>query len=127
MERRILQAAVALLALVPVSAGLAGVIRGPAFLGAEAPWPADLDSHLRYLSGLLFALGLGWWSCVPSIETKGRRFRLLAAVTVAGGLGRLAALGLAGAPSAGHLAGLGLELVVVPGLVLWQRRVQARR
>ncbi len=54
-EKRALQAIVALLALVPLAAGLSGVISGPAFLHAMQPWPADLDSHLRYLSGVLLA------------------------------------------------------------------------
>lgn len=126
MERRLLQAAVTLLAFVPVAAGLAGVMLGPGFLGLSGAWPADLDSHIRYLSGLLLAMGVCWWSCVPAIEEKTARFRLLAAVTVAGGLARLLSLAEAGAPSAGHVAGLSLELGAVPLMVLWQTRVAKR-
>lgn len=122
-ERRILQSIVALLAAVPVLAGLGGIFKGPAFLGVSAPWPADLDSHLRFLSGVLLIVGLAWYSCVPTIEAQTARFRLLGVMTVCGGLARLCSLGLAGSPSIGHLYGLLAELVLVPALVLWQARI----
>ena len=112
-----------MLALVPLGAGLAGVIRGPAFLGVTAPWPSDLDSHVRFLSGVFLAVALAWYSCIPQIEHKTERFRLLAGLVIAGGVARLASLIISGAPSTGHLAGLGLELLIVPLLVLWQARV----
>jgi Domain of unknown function (DUF4345) len=126
-ERRLLQAAVALGCVVPLLAGGAGMIEGPAFLrgvGNEAP--ADLDSHFRYLSGLLFAVGLAFASCIPAIEKRSARFRLLAFIVVIGGLGRLAGLVSTGLPGAGHLFGLAMELVTVPLLVLWQARVAAQ-
>lgn len=124
-EKRLLQAVVAVLAAVPVAAGLAGAVVGPDFLGLDPPWPRDLDSHFRYLSGVLLAMGLAWWGCVPGIEDKTERFRLLAFLTFAGGLARLASLVLAGAPSAGHLYGLAVELLAVPLLALWQTRIAA--
>ncbi|MES0206574.1 DUF4345 domain-containing protein [Mesorhizobium sp. LNHC209A00] len=67
----------------------------------------------------------GHWpcSCIPSIETKTERFRLLAACTFAGGLARLVSLLLVGAPSLGHVAGLCIELLAVPALVWWQGHV----
>lgn len=122
-EKRTLQAVVAVLATTPVLTGLAGVILGPDFLGLDPPWPADLDSHFRFLSGAFLAVGLLWWSCVPGIERKTERFRLLAALTFAGGLARLLSLAIAGAPSAGHLLGLGVELLLVPPLTWWQARI----
>jgi hypothetical protein len=126
MERRFLQCVIAVLAAAPVLAGLEGVISGPSFLTVEEPWPVDLDSHMRFLSGALLAIGVAWYSCIPSIDEVGGRFRLLAALTFAGGLARLASLIAAGAPSAGHLYGLAVELVAVPLLVFWQARVASR-
>ena len=111
------------MALVPVAAGAAGVLLGPAAFAPETVPAVDLDSHLRYLSGLFLALGLAFWTTVPGIARKTARFRLLAALVVGGGLARLFSLLVAGTPSAGHIAGLGLELVVVPLLVLWQSRI----
>ena len=119
----ILQVLVAILAATPVAAGTAGVIAGPAFLHLGSPWPADLDSHFRFLSGVFAAVGIGWYSCIPGIGRKTARFRLLAGLTFAGGLARLLSLATAGAPSAGHIAGLCVELLVVPLLVLWQARI----
>jgi hypothetical protein len=122
-SRRALQAFIAVAALLPVVAGAAGVVAGPRLLGAEAPWPGDLDSHVRFLSGVFLVVGLAWWSCIPGIERKGERLRLLALMTFAGGLARLLSLGLAGLPSAGHLFGLAMELVGVPLVVIWQAAI----
>ena len=123
-ERRLLQLAVALGCAVPLLAGGAGVIEGPAMLrGVESGAPVDLDSHFRYLSGLLLAVGLGFVTCIPAIERKTARFRLLASLVFAGGLGRLVSLAASGVPGEGHLFGLTMELVAMPLLVLWQARV----
>ena len=124
-ERRLLQAATAVGGLVPVTAGLAVMAVGPAGLIPHvADAGTDVDSHMRYLSGLLFAIGLGFWSTVPSVESRGSRFRLLTAIVVVGGLGRLAGVVLVGVPSAGMTAGLAMELVVTPLLALWRERVE---
>ena len=118
--RRILQTVVAILAATPVLVGAAGVVAGPSFLHVEPPWPVDLDSHFRFLSGIFVVIGLAWYSCIPAIETKTGRFRLLALMTFCGGLARLYSLSVAGAPSGGHIAGLCIELVAVPVMVWWQ-------
>ena len=76
------------------------------------------------MSGIFFGLGVAFTTCVPAIERKGARFRLLGALVVAGGLSRLVSLAAVGAPSSGHLLGLGMELGVVRLLMLWQRRVE---
>jgi hypothetical protein len=124
MERRLLQLAVALGCVVPLLAGGSGMIEGPAFLsGVGGDVPADLDSHFRYLSGLLFALGLAFASCIPEIERRTGRFRLLALLVFVGGLGRLLGLVSTGVPGSGHVFGLAMELVAVPLLVLWQARI----
>jgi hypothetical protein len=87
---------------------------------AVAAGAADLDSHFRYLSGLLLAIGLGFASTIPHIEIRGRRFRLLAGIVVLSGVGRLVSIG---SPSPAMLAALVMELIVTPGLALWQYRV----
>jgi hypothetical protein len=127
IEKRLLQAAVALGCVVPLLAGGSGMIEGPAFLhGVGGEVPSDLDSHFRYLSGLLFAIGLAFASCIPGIEHKTARFRLLAFLVVIGGLGRLAGLVSSGVPGAGHVFGLAMELGTVPLLVLWQARLASQ-
>ena len=124
-ERRLLQGAIAIAALVPVTAGLAVMVAGPAGLIPDARGAGtDVDSHMRYLSGLLFAIGLAFWSTVPRLESHGPRFRLLACLVFVGGLGRLASLILVGLPSAGMIAALVMELVVTPLLALWRERTE---
>ncbi|HEU0099943.1 MAG TPA: DUF4345 domain-containing protein [Allosphingosinicella sp.] len=125
-ERRLLQAAVALGCVVPLSAGAVGIMHGPEFLrGVGDGVAADLDSHFRYLSGLLLATGIGFATCIPAIERRTDRFRLLAFLVFVGGLGRLHSLISIGMPGGGHVFGLAMELVAVPLLVLWQARVAA--
>jgi len=123
--KRSLQACVIVAAAVPVAAGLAGIVYGPA--AVELPGiTASQDSHARYLCGLLLGIGLAFWSAVPRIERHATRFRLLAAIVVLGGVGRFVSLIAAGPPSAPMLAALALELVVTPLLALWQARLAAR-
>lgn len=123
-ERRLLQAAVLLAGTVPVSAGAAGVLFGAALFTSGSAG-ADLDSHVRYLSGLLLAIGLIFWSRIPRIERRPRLFRLLAGIVVVGGLGRLAGVVIARAPSLSMFAALAMELVVTPLLSVWQARIAA--
>ncbi|HEX9964003.1 MAG TPA: DUF4345 domain-containing protein [Allosphingosinicella sp.] len=126
MERRLLQLAIAMGCIVPFLAGGSGILKGPAFLhGVAGPVAADLDSHFRYLSGLLFAIGLAFASCIPGIERKSARFRLLALLVFVGGLARLISYASIGMPGRGHVFGLAMELVAVPLLVLWQARIAA--
>jgi hypothetical protein len=122
--RRRLQLTVAILALVPVGTGLAGVLLGPAMVAPTSSIP--LDSHFRYLSGLLLAIGLGFWSCVPEIERKTGRFRLLTGLVLVGGLGRAISLEAVGLPDPPMLFGLVMELGITPALCLWQM-LDARR
>jgi hypothetical protein len=122
-ERLALQLTVAAASLVPISAGAAGILLGPRMVNAITAAPEDLDSHFRYLSGLLLGIGLGLASTIPHIEMRGRRFRLLAGIVMLGGVGRLVSLVSIGSPSPAMLAALVMELIVTPGLALWQYRV----
>jgi len=125
-EKRLLQATMAVTLLLPLSAAVAGVTGGPDFLGHPSAIPTDLDSHFRYVSGLFLGMLLLFASCIPQVERKGQRLRLLAFLVVLGGASRLASLVLIGVPSLGHRIGLGIELVEVPLLLLWQARVARR-
>ena len=123
-EKRLLQAVVAIACLVPLLTGGQSILLGPAMFGHPPVIPTDLDSHFRYVSGIFFALGIAFTTCVPAIERKGERFRLLGAMVVCGGLARLFSLATVGVSSRGHLFGLCMELGVVPLLMLWQWRVE---
>ncbi|WP_210491246.1 DUF4345 domain-containing protein [Microvirga antarctica] len=123
-ERRRLQQAVALAALIPVATGLYGVLFGQALTGDSVSISAE--SHFRFLSGLLLGIGVLFWTTVPRIEIRTDRFRILTLLIVIGGLARLAAFALTGLPSLFMIGGLVMELVVTPVLCLWQTRIANR-
>ena len=126
---RLLQVAIGVLALVPILAGLGGMIAGVGMTGDTVVDVAGraTDSQYRYLSGLLFAIGIGFWSTVPDLPRRTARFRLLTALVVAGGLGRLLGVIEHGIPPGAMLFGLGMELVVTPSLCLLQALTSRRR
>lgn len=111
---------IAIAALLPVVAGLWGVTQH----ASDGAWAGN---HHRYLSGLLLAIGLGYWSAVPEIETMAARLRLLTALVVVGGLARLSGLTLGDVPTLPVTAALAMELFVAPLLCLWQARVISRQ
>jgi len=126
-EKRLLQ--VAILAGGAFSLFFAGasVIEGVHVLQPGDPRAdVDLDSHFRYLSGIFLGVILAIYSCVPDIERRGPRFRLVGAFVVCGGLARLIGLLVNGVPGLGHIYGLGMELFVTPMLMLWQARIARR-
>lgn len=125
-EKRALQIAVAVCGLVPVLAGLAGVIKAGTMAGGPS---LDLatDSHFRYLSGLLLGIGLSFWSTIPNIERRTIVFRVLTAIVFVGGLARLYGVAARGFPPAAMTLALGMELVVTPLLCLWQSRISRGR
>jgi hypothetical protein len=124
-ERLALQIVVAIGSLIPIGAGAAGIVLGPAMVDA-ANVPVAADSHFSYLSGLLLGIGIAFATTIPAIERRTTRFRVLTGIVVAGGLGRLMSLLLRGSPDKPMLAALVMELVVTPALALWQTRVARR-
>ena len=124
-ERHLLQAFIAVAGFVPVGGGLAGAIVGGAMAG-EGPVGPALDSHVRYLSGLLIGIGLAYWEAIPKIERRAPRIRLLTLIVMLGGLVRL--IGFIFVADPGRIMSLALvmELVVTPLVCLWQARVGRR-
>lgn len=122
MERRLLQLVVVLAGFVPVLAGGAGVLLGAAMVN-DAGANLSADSHFRYLSGLLLAIGLAFWWMVPRIERHTSHVRLLTLIVFAGGLGRLFGIAVHGVPDPPMLGGLTMELIVTPAICFWQGRV----
>jgi|AraplaMF_Col_mMF_1032025.scaffolds.fasta_scaffold00069_12 hypothetical protein len=125
-SKRLLQAAVAVCCLAPILGGGAGLLLGPAMIGGASGDARDLDSHFRYLSGLLLGIGLAYAASIPGIERKRVSFILLGSIVVIGGIGRLLSLLSQGVPSPTMLGALAMELVVTPFLTLWQLRVARR-
>jgi hypothetical protein len=103
--------------MVPVAGGLSGAILS---LGGVSAWSTG---HYRYLSGLLLAIGFGFWSTIPNIERHVARFRLLTGLVVIGGLCRLLGVVLGDPLTPAVAVALAMELVATPLLCVWQGRV----
>jgi hypothetical protein len=121
-HRRTLQVVIALAGFVPVLAGLSGVLEGTEMVGVAHP-PSPLDSHFRYLSGLLLGIGLAFWTTIPRIERHAATVQLLTVIVVIGGFSRLFGALLDGFPMGPMRWALGMELVVTPVICLWQASI----
>jgi hypothetical protein len=125
-QRRALQITILLASIVPIGAGLAGALNGGLFLGEQA-MAMPQDSHYRYLSGVLLAIGVAFASTAPKIERHTERFRLLTALVFVGGVVRLGGVILTGPPSASVIFALLMELAVTPILAVWQSFVSGAK
>jgi hypothetical protein len=121
MERMLLQIAVAVAGLSGVALGLTGVVFGT--LDADLSGDVVLDSYVRFLKGMLLAIGLIYWSCVPKIDRCGDRISLVTFILVFGTLSRLMSVIGHGVPTVGIMSNLIAGLIFVPLLWLWQRHV----
>lgn len=121
MERKLLQVALALAGLVLVGFGFAGVFFGANFM--DLTGNVVMDSYLRFLKGMLLAIGLVYWSAIPGIERHGERIALITFILVLGAVPRLMAVIAHGVPTIGIMISLVGELIVAPLLWLWQRHV----
>ena len=123
-ERRLLQFAIFIAGFVPVLAGAGGANLGSAFLG-EITGTA-MDSHFRYLSGILLAIGLCFWSFIPKIEQKEPQAKILTILVLTGGLIRLLSALLVIRPPVPMMLAIGMEVIVTPLLYLWIKRIARR-
>ena len=121
MERKLLQIAFALAGLVLFGFGLEGVFFGAHFMDLSGN--VLMDSYVRFLKGMLLAMGLVYWSCIPDVERHGERVALVTFILVLGAVPRLMAVIGHGVPTIGILFSLAGELVFAPLLWLWQRHV----
>jgi Domain of unknown function (DUF4345) len=121
MERKLLQIAFALAGLVLVGFGFAGVFFGANFLDLSGN--VVMDSYIRFLKGMLLAIGLVYWSSIPDIERHGERVALVTFILMLGAVPRLMAVIGHGVPTVGIIIGLAGELIAAPLLWLWQRRI----
>lgn len=126
-ERRLFQIVVVVASIVPIAAGAAGVVAGPKMLHGAASASPDLESHFRYLSGLLLGIGLAFVTCVANLDTRVGLYRALSLIVMIGGLGRLVAAMEHGAPTGANRLAFVMELVVVPLLLFWLGRIERRR
>ena len=123
MERKLLQIAVAVAGFAGVMLGLTGVLFGT--LHTDLSGDVVLDSYVRFGKGVLLAIGLIYWSCIPKVEQRADRISLVTFILVFGTLSRLLSVVGHGVPTLGIVLNLTAGLVLVPLLWLWQRHVTA--
>jgi hypothetical protein len=121
VERKLLQMTFAIAGLVLVGFGLAGVFFGANFLDLSGN--VVMDSYIRFLKGMLLAIGLIYWSSIADIERHGERIALVTLILVLGAVPRLMAVIGHGVPTNGILISLAGELIAAPLLWVWQRRI----
>ena len=101
MERKLLQFVCACAGLVLVGFGLFGVFFGASFM--DLTGNMAMDSYVRFLKGMLLAIGLVYWSSIPNIERHGERISLVTFILVLGAVPRLMAVIGHGVPTIGIL------------------------
>lgn len=122
MFRRALLVTLAILGLVPVLTGAAGVIGGLEFSPDDTTGTPYFDSEYRFISVWWMAAGvLLWWS-LRRPRQRAAVTRAVLAVMVLGGLARLLGVALAGLPPAPFRVSMAIELMVIPALLVWHRR-----
>lgn len=126
LEKRLLQGAIALGGAFSLFVAIISITQGTAAIERDNVVNLGLDSHFRYLSGIFLGALIAMYSCVPEVERKGERLRLIGALIVCGGLARLIGVFAMGLPGWGHRYGLVMELIVTPLILLWQARVARR-
>lgn len=122
MNKRGLQIATTMLALVPIITGLVGLtgLSDPLYAALNLPQDATLDSNLRFHSGVWLGVGLAAAWTAPRIERETTLFRALWLMIFLGGIGRLLSLALAGMPFAPFVGFTVLEIIGAPFFVFWQ-------
>src|SRR5712692_8065816 len=104
MERKLLQIAVAAAGLAGVCLGLTGVLFGTMY--ADLSGNVVMDSYIRFLKGMLLAIGLIYWSSIPDVEHHGERIALVTFILVLGAVPRLMAVISHGVPTIGIVVSL---------------------
>jgi hypothetical protein len=126
VEKTLLQTAIAVGCLIPICAGFAGIIDGTYFVGGGTDGNVNVDSHFRYMSGILLAIGFGYALSIRHIEQHSDVFRLLTFFVLVGGLSRALGFLLDAVPEHGMQYAIIMELIVAPVIWLWQVRVAHR-
>jgi uncharacterized protein YjeT (DUF2065 family) len=115
----------AVLALIPLVTGVLTMfgLSNPEYKSAGFPMHQVLDSNLRFYGGVWLGLGLMLIWMLPRLREESQLFFALSLMIFLGGIGRLIAAFFAGWPPVPFIAFTALEIIGMPFLVLWQRKL----
>jgi hypothetical protein len=125
MSKRGLQIVMGVLAIIPATTGLLGLlgVEDPPYVAAGVPPIVVLDTNLRFYSGVWLGLGLALCWLIPTIERQTVLFRVLWAMIFIGGIGRLLSMIMLAWPPVPFVVFTALEIVGAPLFILWQSRL----
>lgn len=124
MERRLLQISLGIIGLVAITFGLTGVLFGTSLSGVRLG--VTMEGYVRFIKGVLIAVGLIYWSAIPQIEKRSERISTVTFILMFGAAARLMAVIGHGFPTVGLVISLIGELVIVPLIWLWHRHLVRR-
>ncbi|MFE9749878.1 DUF4345 domain-containing protein [Saccharothrix saharensis] len=120
------QVVLVVLGLFAAGTGLLEVVLGPSVLLPGSPRPEPtLDSNYRFFAVMWLAIGVALLSVAPRVREATTLLRFVSAAVFVGGLARIVSWWAVGQPHPLMLVLLGVELIVPPVLVVWQRRLTA--
>ncbi|MFI9406977.1 DUF4345 domain-containing protein [Nocardia sp. NPDC052316] len=125
-ERRALQLVMGAGAVLPLSTGLYGMLKGPQGIPGGGGVPASIDNQFAFVNAFWFASGIGAVAAVPRIEEKSELMTILLGTAFVGGLARTVRVGRRGHPHPVFVGAWVAELAGMPLLWLWHRRVANR-
>jgi len=123
-SKLLLQIILGVMALIPLTRGLPGALRGlPETLSKTDGFP-QLDSDARFWATIWTTMGCSCYLMIPHIESHSLMFRTLMAAIFLGGISRLLSLRkYRYAVQIWLVVPLIAELIIAPLLAIWQIRI----
>jgi hypothetical protein len=126
-SRRALQWVLGAMAMIPLANAAAQIVRGPnAVPGGSADVAPSVDSAFRYANTFHAMVGPIVWSQLARIEQRSPILTWTLSTIFLGGLARLRSWQQRGQPHPVLVSAIGLEIVGIPILLFWQRRISSR-
>lgn len=122
-ERRAHLVTLAALGAVPVATGALGILTGPEGAPGGGPTTASVDSEYRFVNTFWLAGGVTLWWSLTAPRERARTTRSILTLAGLGGGPRLLSWRRHGRPHPVFVGALALELVGMPAVVCWHRRV----
>lgn len=121
---------VKILCAIPLLTGLLDLVLGAsalsavaAKLSAEALGDPNLNTQIRFFGAIWLGFGVLLWRVSNDLIAQASTFRVMCGILIVSGLGRLISLFQFGMPVPPFMAALVVELVLVPVLLIWHKRL----